>query len=122
MRSSTPSPLHPTTRWSILGRKTTRSPGSSGSCDLGARQASNRAASDNRASDCSSSHPQAVAMEVPPSHTGAMSRRWVRREMTVEAFPWRGDGRSNEHRTHLRAELRERGGVKPLELFFDLVF
>ena len=51
-----------------------------------------------------------------------MIRRWVRREVWVEVFPWRGQGRTNEHRARMRAELREGGGVKPLELFFDLVF
>ena len=51
-----------------------------------------------------------------------MIRKWVRRDLRVEVFPWRGEGRTTEHRTHLRAELREGGGVKPLELFFDLVF
>jgi low temperature requirement protein LtrA len=51
-----------------------------------------------------------------------MIRRWSRRELRVEVFPWRREGRTTEHRTHLRAELRERGSVKPLELFFDLVF
>jgi low temperature requirement protein LtrA len=51
-----------------------------------------------------------------------MIRRWVRREVWVEVFPWRGERRTTEHRVHMRAELREGGGVKPLELFFDLVF
>ena len=37
-------------------------------------------------------------------------------------FPWRGRDRSAGHHALLRAELRERDGVKPLELFFDLVF
>ena len=45
-----------------------------------------------------------------------------REELRVEVFPWRGEERTAERRTHLRAELREGGGVKPLELFFDLVF
>jgi low temperature requirement protein LtrA len=53
-----------------------------------------------------------------------MFRRWVRRDVEVEVFPWRGRSRraGADHPTHLRAELREGGGVKPLELFFDLVF
>jgi low temperature requirement protein LtrA len=45
-----------------------------------------------------------------------------RQELRVVVFPWRGEGRTTEHRARLRAELREGGGVKPLELFFDLVF
>jgi low temperature requirement protein LtrA len=51
-----------------------------------------------------------------------MFRVWRRRELRVEVFPWRDEGGTAERRTHLRAELREGGGVKPLELFFDLVF
>ena len=51
-----------------------------------------------------------------------MIRRWRREELRIDVFPWRGADRSSEHRTHLRTELREGGGVKPLELFFDLVF
>src|SRR6478736_3992568 len=51
-----------------------------------------------------------------------MIRIWRRREVRVEVFPWRGGDRTTEHRQRLRAELREGGGVKPLELFFDLVF
>ncbi len=51
-----------------------------------------------------------------------MIRVWRRREVRVEVFPWRGEDRTTEHRQRLRAELREGGGVKPLELFFDLVF
>ena len=46
----------------------------------------------------------------------------MRRDLWVEVFPWRREGRTAEHRARMRAELRERGGVKPLELFFDLVF
>jgi low temperature requirement protein LtrA len=51
-----------------------------------------------------------------------MFRVWRRRELRVEVFPWRGERRTTEHRARLRAELRDGGGVKPLELFFDLVF
>jgi low temperature requirement protein LtrA len=51
-----------------------------------------------------------------------MFRVWRRQELRVEVFPWRGESRTTEHRARLRAELREGGGVKPLELFFDLVF
>ncbi len=63
-----------------------------------------------------------VARRAAAPHTGDVLRRWARTELTVEAFPWRRTRRTAEHRVHLRAELRERDGVKPLELFFDLVF
>ncbi|UDY37880.1 low temperature requirement protein A [Dermatobacter hominis] len=51
-----------------------------------------------------------------------MVGRRDRQELGRDAFPWRRRRRSNGHRIELRAELRERDGVKPLELFFDLVF
>ena len=57
-----------------------------------------------------------------------MMRRWVRSERFVAVFPWRDEDRSTGDapgtRPHLRAELRDTdaGAVKPLELFFDLVF
>ena len=34
-----------------------------------------------------------------------MIRKRERTELRVDVFPWRGDGRTTEHRTHLRAEL-----------------
>lgn len=51
---------------------------------------------------------------------GRRDRRWL----AGDAFPWRErrQRRTVAHRPMLRAELRERDGVKPLELFFDLVF
>ena len=55
-------------------------------------------------------------------HAGTMIRAWVRRERRVAVFPWRSGERRDDRPARLRAELREGGGVKPLELFFDLVF
>jgi low temperature requirement protein LtrA len=43
-------------------------------------------------------------------------------EVELRTIRWRRRVRITEHHTRLRAELREHEGVKPLELYFDLVF
>lgn len=54
-----------------------------------------------------------------------MFRRRSRQEWSQAFFPWhRGTSAegATERRERLRTELREQDGVKPLELFFDLLF